>query len=305
MNILFVHQNFPAQFRHLARALSLDPRHRVAAIGDRHSGWIEGVEMERYALDWPDLSHTHAFARRFDLECRRAEQVIYAANALRSRGFEPDAVMVHPGWGEALPLRALYPRARLVVYCEYYYRAHGGDVGFDPEAPRLSADAEAALRARNAATLLALAECDAAVSATEWQRSTFPAEFRETISVVHDGIDLAEVRPDPQASFSPRAGLVLRAGDEVVTYVSRDLEPLRGYLTFMRSLPRLLRERPRAQVVIVGADGTSYGAPPPEGDTWKAVGLRAVERDIDLPRVHFVDRLDRADYLRVLQVSAT
>ena len=304
MNILFVHQNFPAQFRHLAADLSLDAANRVAAIGAETSGLISGVEIVRYAAGEPDLSRTHAFARRFDAECRRAEQIIYAAQALRADGFTPDVVIAHHGWGETLPLRSAFPDARLIAYCEYYYRVSGGDVGFDPEAPPLTVDAETALRARNAATLLALAECHAAVAATEWQRSTFPVEFQHKISVIHEGVDTDEVRPDGDATFSPRPGLTLRSGDEVITFVARDLEPLRGYLTFMRSLPAILRDRPRAHVVVVGEDGVSYGAPPPEGDTWKAIGLREVAGEIDLDRVHFVGRVGRTDFIRVLQVSA-
>lgn len=304
MNILFVHQNFPAQFRHVAAELSRDPQHRVAAIGSATAGWISGVEMARYAFGPVDVGHTHAFARRFDVECRRAEQILYAAQALRADGFVPDVVVAHHGWGETLPLRAAYPDARLIAYCEYYYQARGGDVGFDPGQPPLTPDAETALRARNAATLLALADCDAAVSPTEWQRSTFPKEFRSKISVIHEGVDTDEVRPDPEATFSPRPGLLLRNGDDVVTFVARDLEPLRGYPVFMQSLPRILRERPRAHVVIVGSDGTSYGAAPPVGDTWKDIGLRSVEGDIDRERVHFVGRLERAEFLRVLQVAA-
>ena len=304
MNILFVHQNFPAQFSHLAAVLARDPDCRVAAIGAETAGSVPGVQLVRYHAGQPDLRHTHSFARRFDAECRRAEQVLYAAGDLAASGFVPNVVVVHHGWGEALPLRAAFPAARLVLYCEYYYRAPGGDVGFDPADAPLTPDGETALRARNAATLLGLAECDAAVAPTRWQRSTFPAAFRSKIRVIHEGIDTQEVRPDPRASFAPRDGLVLRAGDEVVTYVARDLEPIRGYPTFMRALPRLLAERPKAHVVIVGADGTSYGAPPPEGDTWKRIGLRAVAQDIDLARVHFVGRVSRTDFLKVLQVSA-
>jgi glycosyltransferase involved in cell wall biosynthesis len=304
MKVLFVHQNFPAQFGHLAAALAADPDCEVAAIGSDTAGSVAGVRLVRYSLGQPDLRHTHNFARRFDLECRRAEQVLYAAGDLIASGFTPDVVVVHHGWGEALPLRAAFPQARLVLYCEYYYQAQGGDVGFDPADTPLTRDAETALRARNAATLLALTECDIAISPTKWQRSTFPSEFQSKIRVIHEGIDTREVRRNPTATFSPRAGLELRPGDEVITFVARDLEPIRGYPTFMRALPRLLAERPRAHVVIVGGDGTSYGAPPPEGDNWKEIGLRVVADKIDLARVHFVGRLARADFLSVLSLSA-
>ncbi len=304
MNVLFVHQNFPAQFRHIAAALAADPGCRVAAIGSETAGAVSGVRMVRYTMGQTDVRLTHSFARRFDLECRRAEQVLYAASDLLASGFVPDVVLAHHGWGETLALRAAFPSARLIVYCEYYYSAVGGDVGFDPNDPPLRRDGEVALRARNAATLLALADCDAAVAPTQWQRSTFPPEFQPKIHVLHEGIDIREVRPDPTATVSPRPGLVFRPGDEVVTYVARDLEPIRGYPNFMRALPRLLRERPQAHVVIVGRDGNSYGAPPPAGDSWKAIGLRAVEAEIDPKRVHFMGHLPRAEYLKVLQVSA-
>ncbi len=72
----------------------------------------------------------------------------------------------------------------------------------------------------------------------------------------------------------------------------------------MRALPRILEKRPRAQVVIIGAEGTSYGAPPPKGKTWKSVFLSEVADRIDSSRVHFVGRLPYDAYLKALQVSA-
>ena len=304
MNVLFVHQNFPAQFSHLAAALAEEVGCRVAAIGSETARAMPGVSLFHYTFNAQDLRPTHVFARRFDLDCRRAEQVLYAANTVLASGFVPDVVVVHPGWGEALPLRAVFPSARLVVYCEYYYRAVGGDVGFDPRDPPLSRDGEITLQAKNAASLLALVDCDVAISPTAWQRSRYPAEFQDKISIGHEGVDIELARADPTATITLREGVMLRSGDEVVTFVARDLEPLRGYLDFMRALPDLLRERPRAHVVVVGGDGVSYGAESPAGDNWKAIGLRAVEREIDTARVHFVGRLPYRDYLRVLQVSA-
>ena len=47
----------------------------------------------------------------------------------------PDVIVAHPGWGETLPLRTIFPRARIVLYCEFFYGTEGRDVGFDPEFP--------------------------------------------------------------------------------------------------------------------------------------------------------------------------
>src|SRR5438105_3761900 len=121
MNVLFVHNNFPAQFQHVAHALSQDRKVKVAAIGSPTARAWPQVKLLKYSVTDGDVSATHPFARRFDLECRRSEQVLYAASSLASGGFVPDVVVAHPGWGESLPLRAVFPKARIIVYCEFYY----------------------------------------------------------------------------------------------------------------------------------------------------------------------------------------
>ncbi len=160
MNVLFIHNNFPAQFTHLARHLAQQPNVRVAAIGAGSARPVKDVKLIKYALTDIDVSTSHPFARRFDLECHRAEQVLYALSTLASSGFVPDVVVAHPGWGEALPARTIFPNARLVVYCEFFYGNTDRDVGFDPEFAALGMDGNVALQLKNAATVLALSECD-------------------------------------------------------------------------------------------------------------------------------------------------
>jgi glycosyltransferase involved in cell wall biosynthesis len=304
MDVLFIHNNFPAQFQHLAPFLAKQPGVRVAAIGARTSRAIEGVRLIKYAMTAYDTSSSHPFARRFDLECHRAEQVLYALSTLASSGFNPDVIIAHPGWGETIPVRSIFPLARLIVYCEFYYGGKERDVGFDSEFPGIGADGNVALQLKNAATLLALSECDAGLSPTAWQRSTFPQAFRNKIEVLHEGIDTAAVKPVPNASFRLPSGRRLTARDEVVTFAARNLEPLRGYHIFMRALPRLMAERPNAEIVIIGGYGTSYGAPPPRGTSWQSIFLDEVAARIDIGRVHFCGHLPYRDYLHALQISS-
>jgi glycosyltransferase involved in cell wall biosynthesis len=117
-------------------------------------------------------------------------------------------------------------------------------------------------------------------------------------------VDVDKVRADPSAEFRLPLGKVLRAGDEIVTYVSRNLEPLRGYHVFMRALPRILQERPEAHVVIVGGDQVSYGALPPSGTTWKALYFNEIAGQIDRRRIHFLGHTSYQTYLKLLQISA-
>jgi glycosyltransferase involved in cell wall biosynthesis len=304
MNVLFVHNNFPAQFQQLARFLTQQPGIQVAAIGAHTSRAIKGVRLIKYALSDVDVSTSHPFARRFDMECHRAEQVLYALTTLASSGFIPDIIVAHPGWGETLPLRASFPHARLIVYCEFFYGSRDRDVGFDPEFPSIGKDGEVGLQVKNAATLLALSECDAGISPTRWQRSTFPGIFQDKIAVLHEGVDTTLVKPSAKASYRLPSGRLLTAKDEVVTFAARNLEPLRGYHTFMRALPRILVERPNAEILLIGGHGTSYGAPPPPGTTWQSIYRDEVAEQIDLRRVHVVGHLTYQDYLRALQISS-
>jgi glycosyltransferase involved in cell wall biosynthesis len=277
---------------------------RVAAIGGQTSRFIKGVRLFKYALASPDVSSTHPFARRFDLECHRAEQVLYALTNLKSSGFIPDVIVAHPGWGETLPIRSIFPKARLIIYCEFFYGSADRDVGFDPEFPAIGMDGHVSLHLKNAATLLALAECDSGIAPTHWQRSTFPDIFQEKIAVLHEGVDTATVKPAPKASYRLPSGELLTTKHEVVTFVARNLEPLRGYHVFMRALPRIMAERPNARVLLIGGNGTSYGARPPGGTTWQSLFLDEVAGQIDRKRVFFLGHLAYEDYLRALQISS-
>lgn len=304
MNVLFVHNNFPAQFGQLARFLAQQPGVRVAAIGARNARDIAGVRLIKYALADIDVSSSHPFARRFDLECHRAEQVLYALTTLASSGFVPDVIVAHPGWGEALPIRSIFPHARLIVYCEFFYGNMDRDVGFDPEFAPIGMDGNVALQLKNAATLLALSECDAGLAPTFWQQSTFPDVYRNKIAVLHEGVDTAAVKPDPNAVFRLPSGRQLTANDEVITFAARNLEPLRGYHIFMRALPRIMAERPNAEVLLIGGHGTSYGAPPPAGASWQSVFRDEVARHVDLRRIHFVGHAPYQAFLSALQISS-
>jgi glycosyltransferase involved in cell wall biosynthesis len=301
--VLFVHNNFPAQFVHVARALARRPDVQLAAIGTRTARAMPGVQLRKYTVADQSVAATHPFARRFDVECRRAEEVLYAASNLSSSGFVPDLILAHPGWGEALPLRSIFPKARIVTYCEMFYRTQGQDVGFDPEFPQVGLDGDVNIQLKNAATLLALTDCDAGLSPTQWQKSTFPAEYHDKIDVIHDGVNVNAVKPASDAQFRLPTGRVLTRADQVLTFVGRSFEPLRGFHVFMRALPRILAKHKKAQVVIVGGAAKPYGFSPPPGRTWRSVFFDEIADQVDERRIHFTGPLAHADYLRVLQVS--
>ncbi len=135
-------------------------------------------------------------------------------------------------------------------------------------------------------------------------KSLFPSAYTSRLGVVHEGIDTAQVALNAAATYTLGNGHTLRAGDEVLTFVARYLEPYRGFHVFMRALPAILRERPQCQVVIVGAEGQAYGPKAPAPFTsWKQKALAELGPGFDATRVHFTGALPYDDYLRVLQVS--
>ena len=300
MNILFIHQNMPGQFRHLIAALATRDAHRVVCIGKRPDFSHPGVGRISYEVAAP-AAVMHPFLETTDAAVRHGQHVAQICAGLAANGFRPDIIVAHPGWGESLYVKEVFPRTKLLHYCEYYYHSHGADVNFDP-AQQQTLDGNCRTRTLNAHLLLALEACDWGICPTQWQKQQHPASFQSKLSVIFDGIDTDRARPDPAARFFLSDGRALTAGDEVLTYVARTLEPYRGFPSFARALPDLLRCRPALQVVVLGTDEVAYGLKPPGGGTWRAT-LQA-ELNLDPARVHFLGRIPYADYLRLLQISA-
>jgi glycosyltransferase involved in cell wall biosynthesis/DNA-binding CsgD family transcriptional regulator len=302
MRVLVVHQNFPGQFGHLAKTWAQRPGWDVRALGCDAAPGLSGFDSpHRYTLTRAVHASQHPYLRQMEAATLHGQAAARAMLELRQRGFTPDVIVAHPGWGETLYAKDVFPNARLVHLCEWYYSAEGADLGFDPEFP-LSFDDRTRIRTWNALHTLNLTNCDAAVSPTHWQRSRHPTIFQPKISVQHEGIDTAVLTPDPNASVTTPSGVVLKAGDPVITYVARNLEPYRGFHIFMRALERIQQAHPLCHALIVGGDGVSYGARPKNANNWREHMLGKVS--LDPARTHFMGRVPYAQYLRVLQVSA-
>lgn len=256
MKILLIHQNFPGQFRGLAPELMADG-HDVRAISMRQESVLAGVSNWPYKPTRGNGQDTHPWLLNTESAVLRGEAVANLVRTLQASGWVPDVVLGHTGWGEMLYVRQAAPQARLLGFCELYYQTEGGDVGFDPEFPVAPQLAER-LQTRNMHLASSLLSCDVGITPTQWQASCFVPALRERLRVIHDGIDTDRLKPDPSAWIKLARGSVrLSAGDEVITFVNRNLEPMRGYHQFMRALPTILARRPKARVVIVGGMGSA------------------------------------------------
>lgn len=308
MRVLFIHQNFPGQFKHLAPALA-QRGHDCMALTLRVKEPVtwKGVRILPYGVQRSSGQGVHPWLADTETKVIRGEACYRAARALRDKGYVPDLIVAHPGWGEAMFLRDVWPQARIGLYCELYHLSDQDHLGFDPEfMPQLDEAERLRIRLKNLNNLIHLPLCDMGLSPTRFQADTFPPAFRDRISVIHDGIDTDHLAPDPAARLILPDGQTLTREDEVITFVNRNLEPYRGYHVFMRALPALLARRPGAQVLIVGGDEVSYGAKPPKGQTWKQIFIDEVRGqipDADWARVHFLGRIPYDRFVTLLQVS--
>lgn len=302
MKILFLHSNFPAQFRHLAVSLAKDSNNRIVFGTTREEGQIPRVYKLIYTPSREPKRETHHYIRPLENAVLQGQAVYRELDKLKKDGFYPDVVYGHSGWGPTMFIKDLFPKSKLLCYFEWFYNSEGSDVGFDPSEP-LTTDDKLRIRIKNAPILTDLYSCDAGMCPTIWQRHQFPKEYYDKLNVLHDGIDTQYFSPQKDEKLIlPKIGLDLSGVKEIITYVSRGMEPYRGFPQFMESVFLLQKKRKKCHVVVVGEDRVAYGRKLPGGKTFKQLMLDKF--DFDFSRLHFTGRLPYNQYLQVLRASS-
>lgn len=301
MRILFVHVNYPAQFRSLATSLGRTPGNEVVFLTheDRPDWDIPGVRKVVYAAEMGKADPVGGLLGNSGNAARHAGAAMRAAVRLRSAGFVPDVICGHSGWGPTMLLQDVFPEAAFVGYFEWFYGSDSADMRFSGQQPSLKS--RTSVRVNNLPIISDLLGCDLGICPTRWQLEQFPAEFRSKISVIHDGLDTDFFSPDPSARMI-LPGLDLSGATEIVTYATRGMEPYRGFPQFLEAAVEVVKRRPGCHVVIGGEDRTCYGSPPEPGKTWKQVLLERLQPDPE--RIHFVGTLPYGQYRTLLRASS-
>ncbi len=301
MRILFLHQNFPGQFPHIASHLASITGNQVLSISQPQAKGLPNVQNITYQPTRSITNGIHHYIAGLESAVLNGQATAKVMEALKQKGFVPDAVIGHAGWGETMYVKDIFPSAKLINYFEFFYHATGADTDFDPEFTNTFDDV-LRIRTKNSINLLNLEASDAGISPTQWQKSLYPSEFQPKISVIHEGVNTEFAKPNPDAVLTLSNGKKLTAKDKVVTYVARNLEPYRGFHIFMRALEEICQRQPDCHVLIVGGDEISYGRKPEGGLSYREKLLQEVS--FDKNRVHFLGRLQYTDFMTMLQISS-
>lgn len=304
MKLLFVHQNFPGQYRQLVDWLAQQGGHEIVFLTQRQGVTAPpGMRVIQYQSNRKSGKDAYALSRYWEDCTGSGYGAAQACLSLRKEGFTPDVIIGHVGWGELTFTKIVWPDVPVLGYFEYYFLAKGGSVGFDPEFPA-SPNVPFIMHARNAVNYINLETVDLGQSPTLWQRDTYPESFHSKIYTCHDGIRTDRLLPDPSAKvYLDRLKRAVSREDEIFTYMARNMEPTRGFHVFMRALPHILDARPNARVLIIGGNETSYGKESAAQGGYRAEMEREVGDRVDWSRVHFLGRVPYPDYQKVMQLS--
>jgi len=303
MKILFLHRNFPGQFANIVEELAKDKANLVLFITDDNRNQIEGIAKLVYAPR-KDVSYvSHPYLTNFETAIMHGEAAGLMGLAMRERNIIPDVIYGFP-WGNAMFMKDIFPNSPLISYCEWFYNADSADVKFS--GIQLTENDRAQIRCKNSKLLTELCACDAGISPTHWQKSQFPKEFQDKITVIHDGIDTDFFKPNKDAKLiikdnNSNKNFELTTQDEVITYATRGMEPTRGFPEFMESVAILQKKRPKAHFVIAGDDVVCYGQKLESG-SYKEIMLKKLK--LNMNKVHFVGTLPYDEYVKLLQISS-
>jgi glycosyltransferase involved in cell wall biosynthesis len=311
MHVLYVHQNFPAQFGHVARQVAAWPGWRCTFVSRTSSqGRQEGVERVPYRVRGGATAQNHFCSRTFENAVWHCDGVY---EALKARpDVRPDVIVAHSAFGSSLFLRELYPKVPVVNFFEYFYHAHNSDMDFRSDLGWPVAE-QKFLRShcRNAMILLDLNNCQLGYTPTEFQKSTLPPQYRDKLRVIFDGVDRelyhghGEALRPPVGSRGTRrvAGVPVPGSTRVVTYVSRGFESMRGFDIFMRAANRILQQFPDVVFFVVGSDRIEYGgdAEFTGGKSFKDWVLSREE--FDLSKFVFTGRIEPQQLARLLAAA--
>jgi len=299
MRLLLIHQNFPGQFREISPALC-NLGHELKAISNNNRPTDSRIEVFDYQVDNPNRQGIHKLTTEVDSWIRRGEAVAKIIEKLKNKNWIPDAILAHPGWGEALFIKEVLPQCPIIIWPELWLRKEhitGGDQ------QQINLEQGCYLSSKNWLTGKALHDASLAILPTKYQASTFPLEWHKKIMVLHEGIDDSLFKQVRLNSLQIGKNLLLGADKKVITFISRNLEPMRGFPEFMQTAPEIQAIDKSIHILVIGGDEVSYSNKGPKDRPWREVMMNELRDKLDLQRIHFVGRLPHQELKKIYRRS--
>ena len=253
MRILYIHQNFPAQFGHLGNAFAERHGWQITFLSEKPGGWSGPIRKLQYSVP-REPERVGDTSTRFTRYLKKSDAIYQTLK--RNTDVRPDLVVAHSGFGTTLFLRELLKDVPIVHFCEWYYQPTGCDLEF-------STSKVAPASRANIATLLAdLENCTLGYCPTHWQRSKIPSTYQHKLQTIFDGVDTGFWKPP---LGRPRTSRVVHGAKipdhvKVVTYVARGFETMRGFHIFAEVASRIAALRDDVIFLCIGSDRVCYGS---------------------------------------------
>lgn len=226
MNILFIHDAFPAQFGFLALNLKKRYNYNCSFLFQSISRMPDPTEemfkeFNLYQLPIINETGTNIYSEK----CKNVRDAV--------KNLKPDLIVSHGVNGAPTTLINDIP---VIIYCEYFLPRSPGN----PDYYHI-----------NDNILLSLDHCKMAFAPLNWTKSLFPEKYQSKIKVCFEGIDTEfwcpGLGPKPQ-----------KDGRKIITFVARGLESTRGFDLFMKVAKRL---PDNIYFIVVGEEKVYYGPP--------------------------------------------
>lgn len=298
--IFFIHQNMPGQFKNICRTLAKNKENKVYFITKREDVGIENVKRVKYDLARQPTRNGHHYTKFLDEQVLYGQAVVRTLLNLRENGINPDIIFAHSGWGEALFIKEVYPKAKLIIFSEYYYTAHESDTDFITKG-KVSIEEACRLVSKNLHLTQSMMGADLIITPTMWQKYQHPRIMWDKIFTYHEGVSVPQIREGRATEVFLPNGWHVKKGDKVVTYVSRNLEPYRGFDVLFEAIKLLRTRAPDISFIIIGGDEISYGQRAPHGMSWREHLLNEEPNPIE--NVAFVGKLPYSMFLDLFNVA--
>ncbi|MCB4389385.1 hypothetical protein [Synechococcus sp. MU1617] len=297
MKLLFLHPNFPAQFKYLATAAAKYGNEVKFLCQTHFNRKIEGVQRLTLKGEFGHESLKKENLGLLGETKKMSEQYREGCLALKNSGWDPDVVISHSGWGCGLCIKEIWPRTHHIAYLEWWFNPESEFFTYNEKNKYVGISKNSIRKCwqRNVYVSHELACSDVIVAPTSWQKKQLPPLLRRNCHVIFDGVDTKKFQGEYQEFDNDRIQ---------ITYGTRGMDPFRGFPEFITAIPKIISSTVgEVTIDIAGFEGTFYGSKPKNHNTWKEWAEEYLNFKSVAHMVKWKGYMEEAQYINWLKSS--